>query len=178
MPEDGKATIMERVEREVGAILKKRPTLKTEVVIDGAPDLREHLLARFPNALHITDFFHVVEHIADALRTIFPDNDALRNAMRAQLCHTLKHEKNGARKVMAWLRDPFRVINARMAKPRQRLVDKHARYIKRQLPYLNYPKAANDNLDVGSGAVEATCKTLVTQRLKISGAQACRVIST
>lgn len=36
----------------------------------------------------------------------------------------------------------------------------------------NYSKAANDNLDLGSGAVEASCKTLVmTQRLKISGAK-------
>lgn len=79
MPEDGKATIMDRVEREVRAILKKRPRLKTEVVIDGAPDLRGHLLKRFPNALHITDFFHVVEHIADGLRTIFPHDELLRD---------------------------------------------------------------------------------------------------
>ena len=171
MPEDGKATIMDRVEREVGAILKKRPRLKTEVVIDGAADLRAHLLERFPDALHITDFFHVAEHIADALRTIFPDDGTLRNAMRAKLCHVLKHEKDGARWVMNWLRDPFRVIGARIAKPQQNVVDKHARYIRGQLPFLNYTKAANDNLDLGSGAVEASCKTLVTQRLKISGAK-------
>jgi len=171
MPEEGKATIMDRVEREVRAIIKKRPDLKTEVVIDGAPDLRAHLLERFPDALHITDFFHVVEHIADALRTIFPDDELLRDAMRTQLCHVLKHDRGGARWVMNWLRDPFRVLGERMDKPRQKLIDKHASYIKRQLPFLNYAKAANDNLDLGSGAVEATCKTLVTQRLKISGAK-------
>ena len=171
MPEEGKATIMDRVEREVRAILKKRPSLKTEVVIDGAPDLRAHLLARFPDALHITDFFHVVEHIADGLRTIFPHDELLRDSMRAHLCHVLKHEKGGARWVMNWLRDPFRVLGARMSSARQKLVDKHANYIRGQLPYLNYPKAANDNLDLGSGAVEASCKTLVTQRLKISGAK-------
>ncbi|MFO0006760.1 MAG: transposase, partial [bacterium] len=84
---------MDRVEREVRAIIKKRPDLKTEVVIDGAPDLRAHLLERFPDALHITDFFHVVEHIADALRTIFPDDELLRDAMRTQLCHVLKHDR-------------------------------------------------------------------------------------
>lgn len=171
MPEEGKATIMNRVEREVRAILKKRPSLKTEVVIDGAQDLRAHLLERFPDALHVTDFFHVVEHIADALRTIFPDDELLRDSMRAQLCHVLKHEKRGAQSVMNWLRDPFRVLGARMATSRQKLVDNHANYIKGQLPFLNYSKAANDNLDLGSGAVEATCKTLVTQRLKISGAK-------
>lgn len=171
MPEEGKATIMDRVEREVRAILKKRPRLKKEVVIDGAPDLRAHLLERFPDALHITDFFHVVEHIADGLRTIFPHDALLRDSMRAHLCHVLKHEKDGARWVMNWLRDPLRVLGARMSSSRQKLVDKHANYIKGQMPYLNYSKAANDNLDLGSGAVEASCKTLVTQRLKISGAK-------
>lgn len=171
MPEEGKATIMDRVEREVRAILKKRPRLKTEVVIDGAPDLRTHLLERFPDALHITDFFHVVEHIADGLRTIFPHDELLRASMRAHLCHVLKHEKGGARWVMNWLRDPFRVLGRCMSSSQQKLVDKHANYIKGQLPFLNYVKAANDNLDLGSGAVEATCKTLVTQRLKISGAK-------
>lgn len=171
MPEEGKATIIDRVEREVRAILKKRADLKTEVVIDGAPDLRAHLLGRFPDALHITDFFHVVEHIADALRTIFPSNEDLRDSMRAKLCHVLKHEKDGARWVMDWLRDPFHVLGARLDKPRQKVVDGHAAYIAGQLPYLDYRAAANDNLDLGSGTVEATCKTLVTQRLKISGAK-------
>ena len=171
MPQEGKATIMDRVEREVRAILEKRPDLKTEVVIDGAPDLRTPLLERFPDALHITDFFHVVEHIAEALRIIFPSDDLLRDAMRARLCHVLKHEKGGAGWVMNWLRDPFHALGARMEKPRQALVDKHAGYIQGQMRYLDYAKAANDNLDLGSGAVEATCKTLVTQRLKISGAK-------
>lgn len=171
MPEDGKTTIMDRVEREVRAILKQRPDLKTEVIIDGAPDLRAHLLSRFPNALHVTDFWHVVEHIADALRTIFPHDDKLRDAMRARLCHELKHHKNGARRIIAWLRDPFRVFDARLDDHRQRAVDAHANYMHGQLRFLDYAKAANDNLDLGSGAVEAACKTLVTQRLKISGAK-------
>ena len=50
-------------------------------------------------------------------------------------------------------------------------IEGHASYIDGQLPFLNYAAAANDNLDLGSGAVEAACKTLVTQRLKISGAK-------
>lgn len=171
MPEDGKATIMDRVEREVGAILKKRPRLKTEVVIDGAADLRAHLLERFPDALHITDFFHVAEHIADALRTIFPDDGspAQRDAREAL-------PRIEAREGRCTLGDEL----AARSVPRDRRTDSEAAAERRrqaraihqgQLPFLNYTKAANDNLDLGSGAVEASCKTLVTQRLKISGAK-------
>ena len=84
MPEAGKQTIMARIEREVGALVAQRPDLEIEVVIDGAPDLRTHLLERFPKARHLTDFFHVAEHLAAALRLLFPDDDARRAIERAR----------------------------------------------------------------------------------------------
>lgn len=171
MPESGKQTIMDRVEREVRAITKRRPDLITEVVIDGAPDLREHLMARFPDAVHVTDFFHVMEHMADALRHIFPHDEKLRDEQRRRLCHVLKHETNGAAYVRDWLRDAVWIHNARLSEFARGTIEGHASYIDGQLPFLNYAAAANDNLDLGSGAVEAACKTLVTQRLKISGAK-------
>lgn len=54
MPESGKQTIMDRVEREVRSLLDRQPKLDVVVVLDGAVDLRRHLLARFPFARHIT----------------------------------------------------------------------------------------------------------------------------
>ena len=155
LPEEGKATIMERVEREVRSLLRKRPDLKTEVVIDGAHDLRAHLVRIFPDAVHVTDFFHVVEHIAEALRAIFPTSTAVRDAVRAQLCHTLKHEQGGARAVMEWLRDPLRAFGRERAAAPQKIADSHANYIKGQLPFLDFADAANDNLAIGSGVCEA-----------------------
>lgn len=171
MPEENKPTIMERVEREVRAILKKRPDLKTEVVIDGALDLRTHLLRLFPNAVHVTDFYHVVEYIADALRKLFPGDIKLRDEHRARLCHILKHEHGGATTVMNWIRDTVWILGDKLKEDDRHDVEGDASYIEGQLPYLNYAAAANDNLDLGSGVVEAACKTLVTQRLKISGAK-------
>jgi hypothetical protein len=56
------------------------------VVIDGAPDLREHLLTRSPFATHVTDFFHVVEHISDAHRLLLPDDQKSREAQRRSFC--------------------------------------------------------------------------------------------
>ena len=171
MPEPGKSTIMNRVEREVRSLVTRRPDLKTEVVIDGAPDLREHLLARFPFATLVTDFFHVVEHISDALRQLFPDDEATRNAQRRSFCHRLKHDENGPAEILTWLRDCGWVHRGNASEAALRIVEGHANYIENQLPFMEYAAAANDNLDIGSGPVEAACKTLVTQRLKISGAK-------
>lgn len=171
MPEENKPTIMERVAREVRAIMKKRPDLKKEVVIDGALDLRTHLQRLFPDAVHVTDFYHVVEYIADALRKLFPGDIKLRDEHRARLCHILKHEHGGATTVMNWIRDTSWILGEKIKEEDRDEIEGAASYIKGQLPFLNYAEAANDNLDLGSGVVEAACKTLVTQRLKISGAK-------
>jgi len=104
MPEAGKATIMERIEREVRALVAQRPDLQLEVVIDGAADLRAHLLERFPEARHLLDFFHVAEHLADALRLLFPSDDARRAEERARWCHKLKHKRGTPFRLWRWLR--------------------------------------------------------------------------
>ena len=104
MPEAGKAAIMERIEREVRAVVAVRPDLSLEVVIDGAADLRTHLLERFPDARHLTDFFHVAEHLAEALRLLFPSDAARRAEERARWCHKLKHKRGTPFRLWRWLR--------------------------------------------------------------------------
>jgi hypothetical protein len=170
MPEAGKQTIMDRVAREVAAVLRRRPSLAVEVVIDGAVDLRNHLLERFPEARHLTDFFHVAEHLAGALRLLFPNDDARRAAERARWCHKLKHKRGTAYRLARWLRDEMRREQEPVAAWARREIEKHAEYIFNQRHWTKYPEAVEANAALGSGPVEAACKTLVTQRLKVSGA--------
>lgn len=49
-------------------------------------------------------------------------------------------------------------------------VEKDAEYIFNQRPWTKYPQGVDANVPIGSGRVEAACKTIVTQRLKVSGA--------
>lgn len=170
MPEDGKRTVMNRVSQEVAAIVAQRPDLALEVVIDGAVDLRNHLQARFPDARHITDFFHVAEHLADALRSLFPSDPARRAEERARWLHKLKHKRGSAFRLWRWLRDELNREDDPVSSWARREVEKHAEYIYRQREFTKYPDAIAAGQAIGSGVVEATCKTLVTQRLKISGA--------
>ena len=72
---------------------------------------------------------------------------------------------------MNWIRDSLWISDAQINDSDKIVIEGHASYIEGQLQFLNYAAAKNDNLDLGSGPVEATCKTLVTQRLKISGAK-------
>lgn len=170
MPEEHKVTLMRRVAREVAALRAQRPDLPVEVVVDGAPDLREKLLAMFPTALHIIDFFHVAEHLADALRHLFPDDGATRAALRASWCHRLKHKQGTAFRLWRWLRDQAAREESPVPSHARREIEKHAEYIYRNRAFMDYPRAAAEGAALGSGIVEAACKTLVTQRLKVSGA--------
>lgn len=170
MPEAGKKTIMERLAREVAALVAQRPDLALEVVIDGAPDLRSHLLRHFPGAMHLTDFFHVAEHLAAALRLLFPDDDARRAVERTRWCHKLKHKQGTAWRLWRWLREEMQREDNPVSTWARREIEKHAEYIYNQREWMKYPKAVETNAALGSGVVEASCKTLVTQRLKISGA--------
>ena len=169
MPEPGKQTIMNRVEREVRSILDRRPDLDVVVVIDGAVDLQNHLLERFPFARHVTDYFHVIEHISAALRAIPFDDESTRAAQRRSFCHRLKHEDGAAQEIISWLREAD-WVHPSMTDGARDIVTGHANYVENQLPFLDYVGALDTGMDIGSGAVEAACKTLVTQRLKVSGA--------
>jgi len=170
MPEAGKLTIMERVGREVRALVEQRPDLSLEVVVDGANDLRTHLLDLFPDAFHLTDFFHVAEHLAAALRLLYPSDDAKRAEERARWCHKLKHKRGTPWRLWRWLRDEMNREEDPVSPWAQREIEKHAEYIYNQREWMKYPQAVEANAALGSGVVEAACKTLVTQRLKVSGA--------
>jgi hypothetical protein len=170
MPEPGKGRIMDLVEREVRALLAQRPDLEVVIVIDGALDLRNHLLERFPDARHLVDFFHVVEHLSEALRLLFPNDEARRAAERAKWCHRLKHKQGTGWRLWRWLRDEMERTEEPLSQWAKGEVEKHAEYIFNQREWMKYPQAVEANTSIGSGRVEAACKTVVTQRLKISGA--------
>lgn len=119
----------------------------------------------------MTDFFHVVEHISGALRHLFPDDAQKRELQRRWLCHRLKHEPGAAAEILQWLKDSAWVHGDLVSKPALKTVAGQAKSIESQLPFIDCAAAVNDNLDIGSGPVEAASKTLVTQRMKVSGAK-------
>ena len=53
--------------------------------------------------------------------------------------------------------------------PRRKAIRKALKYFRNNRKRMEYAEALANNLPIGSGVVEAACKTLVTQRLKRSG---------
>jgi len=84
---------------------------------------------------------------------------------KSSLKTLLKEADDGADVIIRAL--CYRVTQARGSKRDQ--LRKELTYFRNHRPRMNYPAYVRAHLPIASGVVEATCKTLVTQRLKQSG---------
>ncbi len=132
---------------------------KTVIALtDGARYNRTIVQTHFPEAVHIVDLFHAYEHlttIAQILRgpdakAPQPWRDLLKAGEIAKLVRT------------AGKRLPA------SAQSRKRL-RKELGYFERNALQMRYAEFRQKNYFVGSGVVEAGCRTVIGQRLKLSG---------
>ena len=111
----------------------------------------------------ILDFLHAVQHLKVAADAAFGPGTMAGTAWFERWRHTLRHDPKGAGKLI----DALRYLKRK---------GKGAGDIERELAYfggnrhrMDYAGAAADGFAIGSGAVEAANKTLVTVRMKRSG---------
>ena len=163
MPEAKKATLKTMLSAELDTVLGRRPDLEVVTVADGAHDNWRYLDALAPGATAVVDFYHAAEQLKSALDARYGENDAKGRAQFHKLRHILLDDCDGVEKViraLAYQRKQF---------PRRKRIGEVLRYFRRNRHRMRYADTQARNLPVGSGVVEAACKTLVTQRLKRSG---------
>ena len=163
MPEPKKATLKTMLSAELDAVLGKRPDLHIVTVADGARDNWRYLDALAPEATAVVDFYHATEHLKAALDARYGENNATGRAQFHKLRHVLRDDADGVEKVI-------RALDYQRKKfPRRTRIGEVLRYFRRNRHRMRYADTQARHLPIGSGVVEAACKTLVTQRLKRSG---------
>jgi len=129
---------------------------------DGAPWVWNVADGHFPTAIQIVDLYHARQHLAQAAKLIFgSDSDPQSQWLRART------EELDAGRVEA-------VIGALgRSKPKdsasQAALEREVNYFRNNAERMRYDDFRKRGLFVGSGVVEAGCKTVVGQRLKRSG---------
>jgi hypothetical protein len=164
-PEEHKATLKASLAAEVGEALRKRPDLKVVKVADGAKDNWTFLEQRLPDGPNIIDFFHGAEHLNTALAEAYGDGTVKCRARFAQLREILLDGEHGVDTVIRAL------TYLRNQHPTNKGLARELAYFRTHRPNMQYWKWREEGLPVGSGVVEAACKSLVAQRLKLSGMQ-------
>jgi hypothetical protein len=163
-PETKKATLKKMLTAETTAILHRRPDLKLVKVADGAADNWDYLSSgALPAGEEAVDFFHASEHLHAALATVYGDGTHETQFRYATLRDTLRDEEGGVDKVIRALK------HLASKNPRKTSLATELAYFRKHKKRMRYMELQSKGLMIGSGIVEAACKTLVTQRLKQSG---------
>jgi hypothetical protein len=133
------------------------------VIGDGAEWIWNLARQHFPGALQIVDLFHARQHLWDLARLLHPHDTKRRNAWIG--LHQKRWLDQGKiAKLVASLRQ-LQTADADLAQKLRTEAD----YFATNAARMNYPRFRKQHLFVGSGVIEAGCKTVVGHRLKQSG---------
>jgi len=163
MPEPKKETLKQMLKQELAAVLEQRPDLQVVKLADGAKDNWRYFGTLVPKGLSVVDFYHAAQHLHGALVAAYGEASAKGQAQGEKLRHLLRHDDKGVAKVIRAL------CHLREQHPRSQKIATELGYFRDNRERMRYAELAGRNLPIGSGVVEATCKTLVTQRMKRSG---------
>lgn len=116
----------------------------------------------FPGAIQILDIFHARQHLWDVARLLFPSDNSRQK--RWILRHQPKLDGGKIIKLVAFLRSLQPASTAT-----SELIAKEAAYFENNAHRMAYPSFRKLHLFIGSGVIEAACKTVIAKRLKDSG---------
>ena len=136
---------------------------KKVVMGDGAEWIWNLAEPYFPGAVQIVDLYHARQHLWELARKLYP-NDEVNQKAWIKLHQRRLLDKGKIQKLVVSLR------SIRSANPE--LIEKirtEADYFERNAERMRYPKFRQQHLFVGSGVIEAGCKTVIGSRLKQSG---------
>jgi hypothetical protein len=138
-------------------------TARKKVVLgDGALWIWNLADQHFPGAIQIVDLYHARQHLWELAAKLFPIEEQARKQWTA-ICLD-QHDDGKIEALVKTLRD-LHPSNEKLAEA----VDHDADYFERNAERMRYPKFRAQGLFVGSGVIEADCRTVIGARLKQSG---------
>ena len=135
---------------------------KKVVMGDGAEWIWNLADQYFPGAIQIVDLFHARQHLWELARKLHPNDESGQN--RWMMIHQDLLDNCKIKKLVTSLRS--------IETPSAELAEKlriEAEYFRRNARRMRYPKFRRQHLFVGTGVIEAGCKTLIGSRCKQSG---------
>jgi len=178
-PELGQSQMTARLTALIQEVLRRRegPLPRLTYVTDAGENETQYYRRVLGNMAHprtgeklpwirIVDYYHAAQRIWTMAETLFGKDDRAGRTWARRMCRVLK--KPGG---------PFRVLHSAAALRKRRKLSasraaefrKAYQYIRRRTKLMQYHEYKRLNLPIGSGVTEAACKTVVSQRLKLSG---------
>lgn len=172
MPHSDIIGLMEAMASDVDVMRQHRPDLLVGTIADGAADVWE-LLDTYINepalrthVARLIDLWHNVEKLGKAARVVHGEqgSDAVVTRWKMQLLNDSEAASRILEELTASGRREVRVGEARP-------VHDAITYLENHRDQMDYATARQQGRPVGSGAVEASCKSLFEVRMKRPGAR-------
>ena len=166
-PEYKKKILTEQLDAELASIVAARPDLQVVAIADGAEENWRYFdQPQWSNATKIVDFWHACEHVEAGLQTYYAAASASGRAEFGRLRVLLRDQHNGVDEVLKSFNSIYRKLRS---KSRRKELKVQIRYFENQRHRMQFADYQQQGLPIGSGVVEAACKTLAVQRMKRSG---------
>ena len=137
---------------------------------DGGNGLENFLKVNFPGPLRsgtelalILDFWHAADSLLKLAKANHPGDEEAREKLMTVWCHTMKHE--GGTSIVEEL-EKFALPDKATVRAQY---EETVGYFKNNVHRMDYPRYLANGWLIGSGPMESACKTVVGQRLKLSG---------
>lgn len=169
MPEAHKTALARQMEAEVAALRLRYPRAPVQALADGAAEnwrilgaLREALGFSFET--QTVDFYHASEHLAAGLKASGATTEEI-----GRWRDLLRDHVGGAEQVLVELARRHARLPKRTPESQREELRKQLTYFNNNHERMDYARAKANGWPIGSGMQEAACKTLVVQRMKLSG---------
>jgi len=168
-PEYGKEKFKAKLSREIELVQEKFPDVLYIGLADGAKD-NWIFLRKYTKRL-LLDFYHAREYISKAALAIFDKDKKSRDAWVDDWSNSLKHKQGTAGRFIKEVEMQRANLDKRNFIERNEEIRKVIGYFNNYKSKMSYAYHSKNNLPIGSGVTEAACKTLVKQRMCISGSR-------
>jgi len=128
---------------------------------DGAPWVWNLCALHFPGAIQMVDFYHAAEHLARIARLLHPADETRRKAWFGKARKRLKRGQ------IAPLLAEIKGLSGRGRRKEELM--KALGYFEKNQERMRYDRFRGQGLFIGSGVVEAGCRSVIGKRLKQSG---------
>jgi hypothetical protein len=166
MPETKKRTLKGQLTAEFDWAMRQRPDLEVVKIADGASDNWEFFeVLGGGYGVEILDFYHAATHLKKAADAVHGAETLESRALFESWKTTLKEDPEGADKTLRAVR--YRRDQAQGTA--RTILTGELEYFRTMRHGMKYVEYKEKSFPIGSGVVEAACKTLVGERLKQSG---------
>ena len=175
MPKGDVTGMRDRLVCDVATLVSKRPGLKLELICDGAPEMWNLLEAGFTaerfgeQPYQLVDLYHLTEKLAAAAR-VFDGEEPAEGRLRRWKMNLLNRESAATAILEELLASGKEQVFVGEERPVHAAIT-YLRTHSQEADRMNYAEARRLGLALGSGVVEATCKSLFEVRLKRCGSR-------